>query len=95
MTKDEWWRKEKERKSDLLDETGADHFNTIWEASTLAERERCAMVCEDLDCGEDHHNIGGQCADAIRNGDQPRTCAHNCKSTLPCGCTCGEGAKPL
>jgi len=44
---------------------------SAWEAATLAERERCAKVCDGI---ADKLNGGGvakMCAEAIRKGDQP------------------------
>ena len=38
----------------------------LWQAATLAERERCALVCEALHYSE--NSTAQNCADAIRQG---------------------------
>lgn len=39
---EDWWRLLKPAECDEVEE----HFRECWQAATLAERERCAKVCE-------------------------------------------------
>lgn len=46
----------------------------VWQAATLAERERCAKVCDEQEERESYghakHAVGA-CAEDIRKGDAP------------------------
>ena len=41
---EDWWKLLKPAECDEVEE----HFRECWQAATLAERERCAKVCDDL-----------------------------------------------
>ena len=59
----EWWR----------DAQGAPSPLEIWAAATMAERERCAVLCMTFDDTHEANRGHGpeMCAEAIRKGETP------------------------
>lgn len=64
MTFDEWW-------ANYDDLTGIDveTAQAAWNAATVAEREKCAAVCDRIaDLPERLTRVASECAAAIREG---------------------------
>ena len=52
--------------SGIYSDCNTDYAWLAWQSATLAERERCAKVCEDIADLVDYPAFANECADAIR-----------------------------